>query len=302
MRAEAGGGGRIVVMGRANTGKSTLTNALLGEHLHIVTHKPQTTRSVAASQTVLQEASEADASATQVTLVDTPGLHRHKGQSNRLMNRAALGQTEGASLILAVFDRLLHKRDDDYLVHRCREQQGTPCIAVINKVDLLTDKMRLLPRIEALDSIGVFAHVVPVSARKGHNLDTLRLVLRQTLAEVAAAGTPAASPMLEGGEKPDTFFAAETIREQMLLRYRQEVPHQVQVEIERFERTEEQLAVKALIRVSRQGQKGILLGAGGERLGKLREAAQQALAERFSLPVRLRLHIVVGRLAPEREF
>lgn len=268
--------GRIAVLGRANTGKSTLINALIGSNVHITTHRPQTTRSVTASQLTL--------GADQLVLVDTPGLHRRRPLQNRRMNKDALAEIDGSDLVLAVFDRHLNRRDDEYLVSRC--QEFSPALALLNKVDLLRDKNRLLPRIAALTDSGAFQHVIPVSALQGDNLMPLREIMLEHLPAAAHQMAPN-----QVSDKPDIFFAEEIIRASLLVRYRQEVPHQIGIELEEFQRRRGRLEVKAVLEVQREGQKAILLGHGGERLGGLREEASSALAERFGIPVALRLHI-----------
>ena len=271
--------GQVAVVGRANTGKSTLVNALLGRQLHIATHKPQTTRQPTASALTLNE--------DQLVLVDTPGLHRHKKQLNRQMNRSALAQMEGAEVVLAVFDRTICRQDDHYLVSRCRDYNC--CLAVLNKVDLLADKARLLPRIEALADTGCFAHIVPVSARRGDNLDRLQQLLLEQM--------PLAPHRMEAdcpADRPDSFFAAETIREQLLLRYREEIPHSLKIELEEFVLGADRVQIRAVLKVRRAGQKKIVEGAGNHQLRALRQSTQEALERRFSVPAEVNLRVAVG--------
>ncbi|MGI9345855.1 MAG: GTPase Era, partial [Gammaproteobacteria bacterium] len=209
--------GRIVVVGRANTGKSTLINALIGQNLHIATARAQTTRYVTSSPLTL--------GASQFVFIDTPGIYRRQRLQHRQFNRSALSEISSADIVLAVFDGLRFDADDRYLVEKCSECPNA--LALINKIDTVSNKNRLLPHIELLADTAVFKEVIPISALRGINLD--RLI------ELVEALLPKQSHLMDAdalSNRGAVFFIAETIREQALSIYRQEIPHDLRIRVE----------------------------------------------------------------------
>ena len=157
--------GYVAIVGRPNVGKSTLLNHLLGQKISITSRKPQTTRhQVLGIQTK---------SNNQIIFVDTPGLHLNAGKAiNRYMNRAATSAIRDVDLVVFVIDRTAWTDEDAHVLAQI-EQSGLPTLLVINKVDLLADKAELLPHLESLAKLAEFAAILPVSALRQHNVDTL---------------------------------------------------------------------------------------------------------------------------------
>jgi GTP-binding protein Era len=266
--------GFAALVGRPNVGKSTLLNKLVGQKLSIVTPRPQTTRHRIIGLVNLPEA--------QIAFVDTPGLHEGgKRALNVALNRTAASALNDADLVVLVVEALRWYPEDDFALRRLVES-GRPAIAVVNKVDRARPRERLLPYIEALAKRHDFRAIVPISATSGDNLDRLKQTIAQELPE---------SPPLFGPEdstdKPLSFRIAETIREKLTLELNQEVPYGIAVEVESLGEEDGQKVVSAVIWVDREGQKPIVIGAGGERLKRVGSAARRELnaltGERYHL-------------------
>jgi GTP-binding protein Era len=268
--------GFAALVGRPNVGKSTLLNALVGQKLSIVTPRPQTTRHRILGIVNLPQA--------QIAFVDTPGLHRGEGRAlNRAMNRTAAAALEDADLCVFVVEAL-RWRDEDALVLDRIVKSGRPAIAVVNKVDGVRPKDKLLPYLAELGARHSFVEVVPVSALKADNVEPLKQAIVRAL-PVA----PQMFPPEEVTDRGETFRIAETIREKLTMELNQEVPYGVAVEVERMEEDAEsgQTTVHATIWVDREGQKPIVIGPKGERLKRVGRAARielnGALNRRFHL-------------------
>ncbi len=273
--------GVVAVVGRPNVGKSTLVNRLLGERVSITASRPQTTR-----HRIRGIYTEGD---LQVVLVDTPGLHGEaKKQLNQVLNRAADGALSGVDMALFVVG-VGRWNDDDALVRDRLVASGVPVIGVVNQVDRLPDKARMLPYLESLAQRLPMEEIVPVSARSGDNVERLW----QTLAERVPYGEHLfdADALTDRSER---FLAAELVREQLTRRLGQELPYALTVEVERFEeQADGRTAVDALIWVEREGQKAIVIGRQGERLKGVGTAARQAMQRLFGVSVHLELWVKV---------
>jgi len=256
--------GFAALVGRPNVGKSTLLNALVGQKLSIVTPRPQTTRHRIVGIAHLPQA--------QIAFVDTPGLHQHGSRAlNRAMNRTAATSLNDADLVVLVVEAPKWTAEDDLALERV-VKSGRPAIVAVNKVDQVRPRERLLPYIAELAKRHEFAAVVPVCALKSHNLEALKKTI--------AAHLPVAAAMYAEGELTDRsleFRIAEMIREKLTLELNQEVPYGVAVEVERLAEEDGQLTVDAAIWVDREGQKPIVIGAGGERLKRVGRSARLAL-------------------------
>ena len=257
--------GFVALAGRPNVGKSTLLNALVGQKLSIVTQRPQTTR-----HRILGLLQRPDA---QIAFVDTPGMHRgEKRALNRSMNRSATGATADADLALFVVEALRWTDEDAMALERIR-QTGRPIITVINKVDLAKPKTRLLPYLEELSSVHKLDPMVPVSARRGSQLDHLV----QTITAALPLGEPM-FPLDQLTDRSDNFRIAEIIREKLTMELVQELPYGIAVEVERVEPTADgRKEVAAVIWVDREGQKPIVIGADGSRLKRVGRAARMEI-------------------------
>lgn len=272
--------GFVAVIGRPNVGKSTLINAVMGKKISIVTHKPQTTR-----HRILAVHTEGD---TQIVFVDTPGIHRKAVKAmNRLMNRTAASALADADLVLFVAEATHWTEEDDDVVYRFRSIE-TPVVAVLNKVDRVHPKDRLLEAIAALSKRHEFAEIFPVSALKKNNLDALMAIIPNFLPE-----SPLLFPQEMQTDRSDEFQAAEVIREKLTLMLHQEIPYGLTVQIERYELDDDRLTINAVIWVDRDSQKGIVVGKGGKVLKTVGQSARLEISEQLGCRVHLELWVKV---------
>lgn len=272
--------GHVALIGRPNVGKSTLLNALIGTPLSIVTPKPQTTR-----HRILGIATRPDA---QIVFIDTPGLHQDARHAlNRQLNRVARQVPDEANVLVHVIDGL-HWHDEDEAVWNLVSGHAVPCILAINKVDKLADKSALLGFAAEMTRERDYAAVHFVVARRGDGvprlLDDIVARLPEGVAEYAED---------DYTDRSERFLAAERIREQLMLQLGAELPYAIAVEIERFEDEKNLTRIGAVIWVERDGQKGIVIGAGGTRLKKVGSAARRALEQLLDRKVFLELWVRV---------
>jgi GTP-binding protein Era len=272
--------GFVALVGRPNVGKSTLINALMGRKVSIVTSRPQTTR----HRILAVHTSEA----VQIVFVDTPGLHRNAGKAmNRLMNRTAASALADADLVLFVVEADRWTEEDGDVLQRVKSA-GVPAIALLNKIDLVHPKERLLRAIADLAARHEFQEIIPVSARKRRNLDDLLDAIPPRLPESAAL-FPAEMQTDRGPE----FQAAEIIREKLTVQMHQELPYGLTVQIERYEQEERGIGVHAVIWVERDSQKGIVVGKGGGMLKRIGKEARLEISRNVGQPVHLELWVKV---------
>lgn len=272
--------GFAALIGRPNVGKSTLLNALCGSKLSIVTPKPQTTRHRVLGLVNLPEA--------QVAFVDTPGLHRLQGRAlNRAMNRTAAAAALDADLIVFVVEALRFNDEDEMALVRAREARR-PIIAVVNKVDTVVPRERLLPYLAQLSARQEFAEIVPVSALDSRDTQRLLQVIARHLPE-----SPALFPADQLTDRSQSFRIAEVIREKLTLELNEELPYGIAVEVEGVGEEDGQMVVSAVIWVDRAGQKPIVIGARGERLKRVGSAARRELNELLGRRLHLTLWVKV---------
>ncbi len=272
--------GFAAFVGRPNVGKSTLLNALLKRKISIVSPKPQTTRHRILGILTTEH--------SQIVFVDTPGLHAGGGRAmNRHMNRAALNSLSDADVNLFVIEAA-RWMDEDQRVLDELVQRGRPIIAIVNKVDKVFPKERLLPFLEELSRRAQFAELIPLSGLKGSGLDDLPGVIARYLPE-----SPPHFPPEQVTDRSDQFLASEIVREKLTWRLRQELPYGLTVGLERFEEEEGRLMINAVIWVERSGQKAIVIGQGGEQLKEVGRAARLEMNELFKRPVHLELWVKV---------
>ncbi len=268
--------GSVAVIGRPNVGKSTLTNALVGAKVSIVSNRPQTTR-----HRLLGIASFPQG---QIVLVDTPGLHREQGKfkasaMSRVMNRAARGSLEDVDAAVLVIEAGRWD-EEDTLAYNVLSDAGIPVVLIVNKVDRLKDKSALLPFLAEISEGRSFAAVHPVSALKRKGLEALTKDLLGLL--------PEQPPMFGEDEITDRsqrFLAGELVREQLMRQLGEELPYATTVEIERFAEDGNLLRIGAVIWVEREGQKAIVIGKGGTRLKEIGAKARQQMERLFGAKV-----------------
>ncbi len=272
--------GFVTILGRPNAGKSTLLNALLGTKLAIVAAKPQTTRTSIQGVLTLPQA--------QIVFVDTPGIHK----SNTLLNKRMMDTVRTAAgapdVVLFVIDALAPFTSEDLEAVDLAKKVEAPVIAVLNKVDWLDQKPKLLDLIEKYRPLHDFAAYIPISAKTGDGLD----VLQHEIIERLPTG-PAQYPDDYITDQPQRFLASEVLREKVLHHTQQEVPHAVAVVIESWEDTPKLLRIAATIYVEKAGQKAILIGAGGEALKKIGTLARKELEHLFDRKVFLQTFVKV---------
>jgi GTP-binding protein Era len=272
--------GFVSIIGRPNAGKSTLLNALVGRKLAIVADKPQTTRTSIQGVVTLPGA--------QIVFLDTPGIHHADSHLNKRMMDAVRASLEERDLLLFVVDSTQPFHEADRHAVDLFRKRDTPVMLVPAKIDLLKDKAHLLPLIEQYKSVYEFADYLPVSAVKGKGLDELRQATVSRLPE-----GPAYFPEDYVTDQPERFLAAELIREKILLLTRQEVPHSVAVMLDKWEETPRLTRIYATIRVEREGQKRIVIGAGGAVLQKIGTLARHEMERLFGVKIYLDLHVRV---------
>jgi GTP-binding protein Era len=272
--------GFVSLVGRPNAGKSSLLNALVGQKVAIVADKPQTTRTSIQGVVTTPEA--------QIVFLDTPGIHKADSALNKRLRDAVRAALEERDLILFVADATRDFAEEDRRAVETVRKTATPILLVLNKVDLIKEKARLLPVIEQYKSLFDFAAYFPVSALKGTGLAELRRDIFGRMPE-----GPAYFPEDHVTDQPERFLAAELVREKVLLATRQEVPHSIAVSVDKWEETPRITRVYATIRVERPGQKGIVIGAAGAMLKKIGTLARQEMERIFGVKIYLDLHVRV---------
>ena len=311
--------GFVSIIGRPNAGKSTLLNALLGQKLAIVTHKPQTTRTRihGVLEVPLRKKTKTDAgrSAAQVVLVDTPGIHKPATQLDRRMMQEVQDALESRDAVLFLVDvthqlprteegerakltgRMAKSSAEDEFTLSFVKKLDCPVILVLNKIDAVR-KQELLPLIAHWSAQHTFADVVPISARKKEGLD----LLLEKIVAVLPEGQRC-FPRHQVTDQPERFLVAELIREKILLLTGEEVPYATAVVIERFQEPESAKKLKdgrlpltrisAAIYCEREGQKAILIGNQGSMLKQIGTAARKDIESLLGTRVFLELFVKV---------
>jgi GTP-binding protein Era len=279
--------GFIAVVGRPNVGKSTLTNALIGTKISIVSRKAQTTRH--RIQGVLTRDAE------QFVFVDTPGFQtRHGGAMNKMMNRVVTQTLADVDVVLFVVEAGKWSPGDEKLLSLLHEPKRT--ILVVSKIDQLKSRDELYPFVARIAALYQFDAVVPVSSTKRHQLD-------QLLDEVAKR-LPESEPFFDADtltDRPMRFIAAELIREKIFRLVGDELPYGCTVVIEQWEETDKGAHVAACVIVERDSHRPILLGAGGGHMKRIASEARQDMAKLLDKPIHLEVYIKVRKGWAEKE-
>lgn len=272
--------GYVGIIGRPNVGKSTLLNYILGQKLCITSRKPQTTRHQILGIKTTENA--------QAIYVDTPGVHKDSPRAmNRYMNRAAHSIIEDVNVVLFLVEAGVWTEKDEWVFNKLKTTKN-PVILVVNKVDQLKDKNKLLPFMQKLSLIHPFKAIVPVSALKGKYISDLEKEV-ESLLDVSEA----IYPEDQFTDRSMKFFAAEIIREKLVRQLGQELPYDLTVMIEQFEDDGEKLNINAVILVERKNQKQIIIGHSGERLKKVGTQARIDMEKMFDEKVFLEIWVKV---------
>lgn len=272
--------GFVSILGRPNSGKSTLLNALVGAKLAIVAEKPQTTRT--SIQGVL------NLPGAQVVLLDTPGIHKPDTALNRRMLEVVKAALEERDLLLYLVDATRTFTEQDREAVEMVRRARTPSLLLLNKIDRLKQKPVLLSLIDQYRSLHSFEEYIPISALSGEGVDTLLSAVVARLPE----GPPYFPPDYLT-DQPERFLAAELVREKVLRETREEVPHAVAVLVDQWEETPTLTRIAATIYVERDGQKGIVIGAGGLMLKRIGAGARHEMQALFGRKIFLELHVKV---------
>ena len=266
--AEIKKSGIITICGRPNVGKSTLTNALVGEKVAIVTNKPQTTRNRICGVRTRGE--------SQFVFVDTPGLHKARTRLGDYMVNVVKESVADVDAVMLLVEPIPNVGGpEEQLIARIKTLR-CPAVLVINKVDTLDKKEKLLEVIQTYEQAHQFQAVVPISAKTGEGVDELLDVLEGYLPQ-----GPQLFPEDMTSDQPERQMMAEILREKLLLCLDKEIPHGTAVEITRFaERDDEVVEVEATIYCEKNSHKGIIIGKGGGMLKKVSTLARQDM-ERF---------------------
>ena len=271
--------GHLAIVGRPNVGKSTLLNRLVGQKISIVSRKAQTTRHRITG--VLTRPGQ------QFIFVDTPGFQvKHKNALNRLMNRGVSQALHDVDVVLLVIEAGRYTEDDKRILAMIPEDRTV--LLVINKIDRLADKQRLLPFIAEMAKVHPFAEIVPLCAANGMGGDALL--------DAAVRYLPESAPLFgedELTDRSERFLAAEFLREKLFRRLGEELPYGMAVEIERFELEGTLRRIHAAIIVDRPAHKAIVIGRGGEQLKALASDARRDLEKLFGSKVFLEVWVKV---------
>jgi GTP-binding protein Era len=282
--------GTIAIVGRSNVGKSTFLNRVLGEPLAIVSPLPQTTRDNVLGVVHRQGA--------QLAFLDTPGVHQPRSELGRRMNAAALDAARTADVVLFMTDISAltppKKHAKDKSVQDLDQELLTSvpkdavCVLVVNKVDALRDKSKLLPALVAYQEKRDFHALIPISVKSDDGVERVLESLAEALPE---GGLGFDEDTLT--DRPTSFFAREYIREQVLLAMRGEIPHAVAVSIDEFIEGEKASSIKATVHVEKVGQRIIVIGTGGLQIKAIRVGAQKRIAQLLGHKVHLELFVRV---------
>ena len=282
--------GFVSIIGLTNVGKSTLMNTLIGSKISIVSHKVQTTRQRIMGMLVHNNA--------QIAFVDTPGYFQPKKRLDRAMVSAAMSAPKDGDITFVLVDPMAaHFETHLEMIQKTPFPSDQPVVLVINKIDLVK-KHELLSKIEAFTKAHDFDEVFLISALKGQGIEGLLDYAADNLPE-----GPWLYPEDQMTDMPARLLAAELTRENVYKYLHQELPYEIHVETEGWEQFDNgDLKINQIIHVSRDSQKGIVLGKGGSKLREIGAASRKAISEAMDRPVHIKLHVrVTKNWADKRE-
>jgi len=277
--------GYVVLAGRPNAGKSTLLNSILGEKLQIVSPTPQTTRNRVLAVHIR--------GAHQLVFIDTPGIHEPRSSLGRYMAAAVESAIADADLCLWLVDAAARAAagglpDVEAEIGRRLGGTGLAVLALLNKVDLVRPRERLLPLTAGLAALPGVAEVIPISALDGDGVDRVLDAVESRLPV-----SPWLYPEDMLSDRAERFFAAELVREALIGLTRDEVPHRSAVVVEHFVEHRDRCEIHATIHVERRSQRGILVGRGGSMIKEIGTRSREAIERRLGCRIDLRLHVAV---------
>ena len=275
--------GYISIIGKPNVGKSTILNSILDKKVSITSRKSQTTRN-----NILGIKTENN---KQMIFIDTPGMHiKSKRTMNKILNKSAQGIIEDSDIILFVIQRLSIDNEDEMILKKL-QQTGQKIICVINKIDQVDNKNKFLPFIEKISSMHPFDEIILVSAKTKDGLDDLVSIIKNNL--------PENNHIYDNNFKiendQDSFMFSELIREKIIRKLGDELPHDTFVEIDLIEDKEDIVKIHAAIYVSRKSQKQIVIGSGGEVLKQIGKQSRLEIEKNLNKKVFLKTWVKVKK-------
>ncbi len=271
--------GYVALIGRPNVGKSTLMNHILRQKISITSRKPQTTRHrILGVKTTDSE---------QVIYVDTPGIHVSERAMNRYMNKSANSVLHDVDLILFLIESDKWTEEDDNVLLKLKDST-VPVIVLLNKIDRIKDKEKILPLIDEISKKLNYKEIIPISATKGINVKELEKSVVQYIPV-----SEAYFPKDQVTDKSERFMSAEIIREKLMRELGQELPYDLTVEIEKYTVTNKITKIAALIWVSRSSQKAIVIGKNGARLKSIGQKSRIDIEKLISSKIFLELWVKV---------
>jgi len=273
--------GFVSIIGRPNSGKSTLLNHLVGEKISIVTNKPQTTRRIVRGIVTGPDG--------QIVFLDTPGIHKPIHRMNEGMMKAVREAMADIDLILLIVDAsVAFGRGDEFTLDLLKPASGRKFL-LLNKIDLV-EKKNLLPLIERYSKLGEFEEIIPISALSGENVDALIGQILKYLPE-----GPMFYPADQISDQQERAIAAEMIREKLIVLTEEEMPYSTAVVIDRFAEDAKLYRIFASIFVERDSQKAIVIGKAGQKLKQIGTEARNELESFLGRKVFLELHVKVKK-------
>ncbi|HHX00868.1 MAG TPA: GTPase Era [Acholeplasmataceae bacterium] len=275
--------GFVAIVGRPNVGKSTLLNHILNQKVSIISPKPQTTRNqVRGIYTTDTE---------QIIFIDTPGIHKPKHQLGEFMNKESLSTFRDVELILWIVDATEDfGGGDEYLIKQFKDIE-TPIFLVVNKIDIVKNKQKLMENIIKYTESFEFTEVYYISALKGENTDKLLDAIKNYLED-----GPMYYPADQVSDYPEQFIISELIREKVLYLTREEVPHSIAVVVDQMMQDEENpnlMNIHATIYVERQSQKKIIIGNRGEMIKNIGSLARKEIVMLLGQKIFLELWVKI---------
>ena len=273
--------GFVSIIGRPNSGKSTLLNRLVGEKVSIVTDKPQTTRHVVRGIVTRPEG--------QITFLDTPGIHKPIHRMNERMMKSVRDSIADVDLILLIVDASASFGRGEEFTLELLKPVATKKFLLLNKIDRIQKKM-LLPIMDRYSKAVNFQEIIPISALRGENVESLISEIFKHLPE-----GPMFYPADQISDQQERTIAGEMIREKLILLTEEEMPYSTAVAVEQFEEGEKLYRILATVYVERESQKAIVIGRGGQKLKEIGTEARKELEKFFGRKIFLELHVKVKK-------